>query len=278
MRAVHGLMVEIDKQNGYRSGTIQILHNSTEWQLHFVHNHLLTTRGGLSLDDQRWIVNKNETPLPMEELNKIFVKHLAKEFKKVATSDLKLSEETQNKLVMKISSSKHRVWCGDNQTKVEELLHYLSKFRFHVGLHRNGFAVTDDGQVELEGRAGTTHKLSADEFIKRFVKLIMPEKFQKIRNYGLYSNASRERLGIAKEIYYSEKENSDLPSKKVTKKTKLLEKIEEVTGKDPCLCKFCKNGQMIMMAIKEKGRRQLNFQWINVHPWIPIVKSMRKII
>lgn len=79
--------------------------------------------------------------------------------------------------------------------------------------------------------------LSADEFIRRFLLHVLPEKFMKIRYYGFLGNRNRkENIRICRELLgavYVESTKKDT-----------LELIKEVIGVDITLCPHCKKGQM----------------------------------
>jgi hypothetical protein len=75
-------------------------------------------------------------------------------------------------------------------------------------------------------------KLSADEFIRRFLIHILPRRFMKIRHYGLLGNRNKTiKLKICKQLTHT----------KILIKEKLstLQLILKITGRDITKCPKC---------------------------------------
>ena len=82
--------------------------------------------------------------------------------------------------------------------------------------------------------------LHAHEFMRRFLLHILPDKFVKIRHYGLLGNRSRKKLlDICREIL-------KVDFVQHVKKVKTWqEKLYETTGIDVTCCPSCCKGKMI---------------------------------
>ena len=85
--------------------------------------------------------------------------------------------------------------------------------------------------------------IKAHEFIRRFLLHILPDKFVKIRHYGILSNRNgRTKLKRCKEIL-------GISTKEIKKKKSWQELLLELTGKDPRKCSCCGVGKMITKEI-----------------------------
>jgi hypothetical protein len=90
-------------------------------------------------------------------------------------------------------------------------------------------------------------RLSADEFIRRFLLHVLPDGFQRIRYYGFLSNRYREEklehcrqlLGMA----------SAHPTTPATEPKDYRDRYEELTGVSLRLCPVCRRGQMIRLPL-----------------------------
>ena len=84
--------------------------------------------------------------------------------------------------------------------------------------------------------------LDAVEFIRRFLRHVLPDRFVKIRPYGLRSNRKRKvcvrrgkaLLGIASSV-----------AEGSTARATWQEIMERLTGTDPMCCPHCGQGKMV---------------------------------
>ncbi len=80
--------------------------------------------------------------------------------------------------------------------------------------------------------------VSAEEFIRRFLIHILPDRFMKIRHYGLMGNRNKtEKLGLCKRLTHTP----------VIERLKLSveELLLKLTGRDIRICPHCGAGNMI---------------------------------
>ncbi len=127
----------------------------------------------------------------------------------------------------------------------EKVLEYLARYVHRVGISNNRIldiskgAVTFSYRDRRDGDKLKTKKLEADEFIRRFLLHIMPDNYMRIRGYGFLSNSvKKKKLAICRNLL-----NAPEP-KKAEKKT-MVERLIELTGKDPTLCPKCQKGRLM---------------------------------
>ena len=85
-------------------------------------------------------------------------------------------------------------------------------------------------------------ELDVFEFIRRFLLHVLPNKYFKIRYYGLFSNCKRKkRIRVCKEILGDLTNDNEESSKGLSWEELLL----KLTGKDPRICPNCGKGLML---------------------------------
>jgi hypothetical protein len=84
------------------------------------------------------------------------------------------------------------------------------------------------------------------EFIRRFLLHLLPDRFVKIRHYGLLSNCSRKiKLQRCQKLLgVSIKEETEESPKETWQ-----DPLTRITGIDPRVCPFCGQGKMIQREI-----------------------------
>ena len=85
--------------------------------------------------------------------------------------------------------------------------------------------------------------LPGEEFLRRFLLHVLPDRFVRIRYYGLLANRHREKaLALCREVLPGS------PARKI-EKTDWREQLESLTGIDPMRCEVC--GQKALRLVGE---------------------------
>lgn len=80
----------------------------------------------------------------------------------------------------------------------KQVLKYLARYTHRVAISNARLVTVTQGKVAFrykdyaDGNEQKVLTLSADEFLRRFVQHVLPERFVKIRHYGLLANRRRE--------------------------------------------------------------------------------------
>jgi hypothetical protein len=83
--------------------------------------------------------------------------------------------------------------------------------------------------------------LTSDEFIRRFLLHVLPERYVRIRHFGLLANRNRkEAITLCREILGAEKTITKDNDKKET----WQEQLFRITGIDVTVCPICQKGKM----------------------------------
>jgi hypothetical protein len=162
---------------------LALLHTWTRAMLFHPHAHLLVSAGGFSQATQRWLVPKNPAFLvPVRALSVIFRAKIRDVFQQAKLLDqVPQTVWTQPWVV-------HCQHAGSGQ----KVLDYLGRYLFRVAISNSRLKAFDNAQVTFGYRDNRTQQprqvtLPAQQFIDRFLKHVLPQRFPKVRYYGLAS-------------------------------------------------------------------------------------------
>jgi hypothetical protein len=175
---------------GGQLAILAVLHTWTRALLYHPHAHLLVSAGGLSADGQHWMPAQNPAFLvPCFALSKIFRAKVCAGLKRLGLLD---------QLDPKLWEQKWVVHC-QHAGRGPKVLDYLGRYVFRVAISNSRLEAFDRGQVGFRYRDNRTHqlqhvRLSAEEFIRRFLQHVLPKGFVKVRTYGLWHAHARRKL------------------------------------------------------------------------------------
>ena len=148
---------------------------------------------------------------------------------------------------------------------------YLGQYTHRVAITNQRFLNIADGKVTFiakDYRDRAIKKpvtLDGVEFLRRFTMHILPQRFVKIRRFGIYNHTTKRNLElqfVPEEKPYIEK----LIKQKQPPETK-VERFTRLTGVNPCLCPICKTGKMLV--VRELPR-------IRSPAWFLLTKNLQK--
>lgn len=248
------------KHLGAVVGFIAVLHTWSQTLMDHPHLHCIVTGGGLSPDGTEWIPCKKDFFLPVKVMSRLFrgkfLAYLSEANKK---GKLKFpgkighmkQDGSFNGFLSDLYKQDWVVYCKRPFANAETVMDYLGRYTHRV-------AISNDRVVNMEGDRVTfryrdrsdnhTAKymtLDAEEFIRRFLMHILPDRFVKIRHYGILSNRNRhKKLGVAKTLLRVT--DPDISTDGDETWQDLLTRI---TGRDPRICPYCGKGRMVLKEI-----------------------------
>jgi hypothetical protein len=198
------------KHLGARIGITSVLHTWGSAMTHHPHVHMIVPGGGLSADGQSWIFCKPHFFLP--------VRVLAKLFRRVFLEKLVAAHEAGRLMffgdhsalsgadafaayLAPLRRTKWFVYAKRPFAGPGAVLAYLSRYTHRVALSNRRLIAADshgvtftykDYRIDGSGRHKTM-TLSPHEFIRRFLIHVLPKGFHRIRHYGLFASAERQR-------------------------------------------------------------------------------------
>ena len=228
------------------------------------HLHLVVTGGGLSPDGGRWVAARNSFLLPVRALSKIirgkFLEALEKAFRegRLRGRVACLEDPGQcQRLIRKLRRKKWVVYAKGAFGGSPKAYHYLSRYTHRVAISNHRLVSLAEGKVSFRARDNSRpgHQrlvtITAPEFIRRFLRHVLPPRFVKIRHYGLMAPANaRTKLEQARALLTLQAQGAiaeppnrkhDTPSETNT----WQDMLRALTGKDLTLCPNCGQGRII---------------------------------
>jgi predicted Zn-ribbon and HTH transcriptional regulator len=270
-RAAAETLLAFGRNNlGAVPGLTMVLHTwDQQLRAHF-HVHCLITGGGLALDGSRWIKSHPRYLFPVRALGKVFRGKFLDGLRRLydggelvlpaAVKDVAALAKPECFYAL-LSKLRHKPWVVYSKAPFagpEKLLAYLGRYTHRVALSNQRLISCSDGIVRFHYRDRKDRdtpkiaELPADEFLRRFLRHVLPKRFLRIRHYGLLANRrkaelferSRTHLGVAKPVE---------PAQKTT-----AQWILQLTGIDVTRCPRC--GSQALQRIDLPPLRPTPFQ------------------
>jgi hypothetical protein len=239
-------------------GFFAVLHTWGQNLLHHPHLHCVVPAGGLSADRKRWIACKKNFFLPVRVLSRLFRRVFLDDLA-VAFQNGKLSFHGSlthladpaafARLLDDARRCQWVVYAKPPFGGPEQVLRYLARYTNRIALSNNRILSIEDGNVTFswkdyrQGHQRKTTTLPAVEFIRRFLLHVVPDRFVRIRHFGLFANRQRrDNLALCRSLLATESSaTSPHPSG------------SPAIGQDgrllPQLCPLCHQGRMRQVQI-----------------------------
>ena len=246
-------------------GITAVLHTWGQTLLQHLHLHCIVTGGALSFDGQRWVRCAPGYLFDIVAVSAAFRDAFCAGLVRLAEQG-KLVGVEMAEVKATVATMQAKPWevFAKPFEKPEAVIDYLSRYVHAVAISNYRITHIADGQVRFsyhDNQDGGKQKeltLPAVEFIRRFLLHVLPERFVRIRYYGLHHSAARKtKLPRARALLGLPPE---LP--KITKLV-LAVWLETVLGEDLHRCHFC--GASGSMAYRgEVGDLPWVWLWLKV--------------
>ena len=238
-----------DKHLGAEIGFISILHTWGQNLMDHPHIHCIATGGGLSPKGY-WIPSRKKFLLPIKVMSRLFkgkylafLKELYLQGKLLFTGVIDYLKKDFQGLLNILYKKEWIVYCKPPFSTVNQVFDYIGRYTHRVAISNHRIKKVENDKVTYSYRDysdGNKNKLmtiDALEFIRRFLMHVLPQRFVKIRHYGLLSNRGRKtKLQRCKELIL------EMAQEQVST-------IIEETSQDILLgyyqCPVCKKGKLI---------------------------------
>jgi hypothetical protein len=263
-KAVSKTLIELGKDKehiGAQLGFIALLHTWGQNLMHHPHIHCIVPGGGLSDGANKWISSKKKFLIHVKVLSAHFKRNFIKLLKKAYYNDeLKFIGEVTNlgqkyifqDWIGKLLSLKWVVYSKPTFKKPQHVIEYLGRYTHRVAISNHRIVSMDDSKVTFKWRDykdNSKNKLmtvTAEEFIRRFLLHILPNKFVKIRHYGFLSNRNRkEKIGLCKKLIAIIINKKYIEPLTQYQKLNAYEFMLKIKGIDITVCPCCGSGKMI---------------------------------
>lgn len=249
------------KHLGASIGVIAILHTWSQTLMDHPHLHCIVTGGGLSPNGKRWIRCKGKFFIPVKVLSRVFrgkflayLKELRDKGRLSFPGNIASLKEhnTFDSLLTSLYGQEWVVYCKPPFHNVERVMDYLGRYTHRVAISNNRLVELEGDRVTFRYRDRNDNDtiklmtLEASEFIRRFLLHILPDRFVKIRHYGILSNRNRKTdlsrcmklLGV-----HGQHENTE------KHREPWQDLLTRITGMDPRICPYCGKGKMMFKEV-----------------------------
>jgi hypothetical protein len=243
---------------GAQLGFFCILHSWGQTLTHHPHLHCVAPGGGISLDGSCWVACPPRFFLPVRVLmcrfRKLYLRYLKQTF---AAGKLHFFGELQylsdpQRFARYLAPLRKRKWVVYAKAPFggpERVLDYLGRYTHRVAISNNRLQQLKDGQITFtykdykHEQRRKVMTLPVDEFLRRFLLHVLPDRFQRIRHYGFLGNRHRvENLTRCRELLA-------VPVPAPQPAVSYQDRAQQLTGHDPLQCPKCSRGKMVRIAL-----------------------------
>jgi len=247
-------LVNDPKHLGAKAGVIGILHTWGQNLMDHPHIHCVVTGGGLSPEGNRWVSCRKRFFIPVRVMSALFRGKFLAYLKETFNAgevifpggighlkEPHVFESFRKQFYYK----KWVVYCKPPFDGAKGVLQYLGRYTHRIAISNNRILTAEDDTVTFRWRDYSddnkqkTMTLKADEFIRRYLLHVLPNRYVRIRHFGLLANRSRkDNLTLCREL---------LGMCKTTEKEKKetwQEQLLRITGIDVTTCPVCQKGRM----------------------------------
>ena len=221
---------------GGRVGMVGVLHTWTRALIYHPHVHYIVTGGGLS-EKGEWKRSPEDFLVPVRALSVIFRAKFRDLLKKTDLFDQVDARVWKKEWVV------HSEGVGSGEAAFK----YLAPYVFRVAISNNRILKLEDGRVTFKYKDSATDQVkyatvSAEEFMRRFLQHVLPERFVKVRYYGLLSPGNRHLLKLAREALGARASGSSA-----------TREAGAGTQREPLRCSSCGNEMMLIGTLSARG-------------------------
>jgi hypothetical protein len=200
---------------GARTGVLAVLHTWGQALQFHPHVHCVVPGGGLSEDRTCWVGSRPDFFLPVRVLSRVFRgKFLAGlraacgdgRLRRSGRCGEEVAAEEFERLVSAAVRTDWVVYAKPPFGGPEVVLKYLARYTHRVAISDGRLLDFEDGVVRFRykdyahGDRKRVMRLSAREFVRRFLLHVLPAGFVRIRHYGILSNRHRhDDLALCRE-------------------------------------------------------------------------------
>ena len=258
--SVSETLLELAKDKKYLGAEIgftSILHTWGQNLMNHPHIHCIVPGGGLSLDKAKWIKSKKKFFIPVKVLSRKFRGKFLYYLNTLylnnkLTFPKSISELGSRNIFNEFKDSLYKkewiVYSKAPFSSAEYVLQYLGRYTHRVAISDNRIIKVDKNNVSFKWRDYKDNNkqkvmtLKAKEFIRRFTMHILPDRFVKIRHYGILGNRNKKlKFKRCLEIFRVKPRDDE--------KLSSAELFFKLTGIKIGMCKICEKGNLIEKGI-----------------------------
>ena len=232
-------------------GVTMVLHTWTrDLRLH-PHVHAIVTAGALARDGQSWMARPTFL-FPVAMMATVFrAKMIGELRRRHSRGALQIGEDPEafERLASQLASKRWVVYAKKPFRRSQYVLEYLGRYTHRAGFANSRILGVDGERVTFRTHGGLSTTLPAVELLRRFLLHSLPDGFQKIRHYGLYSGALVEsKLARARALLEATPVEPRAKQRNAGEATDWKGLLLETTGRDVDRCPGC-GGRLAHVAV-----------------------------
>jgi hypothetical protein len=248
--AVAETLLEVASQGlNATPGVLVVLHTWNQVLGFHPHLHCLITGGGLRLDHAAWVATRQNFLLPARILRRVFEAKLRHKLSQAAEKgQLAHSLATTRRLLWLSKSSKWRIYAKAPFAGPEQVLRYLGRYTHRIAISNARILALENGRVSFayrdrrNGNARAELTLEAPEFVRRFLRHVVPKRFVRVRHYGVLANPLKaELVPLCRRLLAT----GTLIAKTIESWQQIIRRL---TGVDPERCSRCGQGRYVVVS------------------------------
>jgi hypothetical protein len=199
------------KRLGAQLGITAVLHTWTRDLKFHPHIHCVVTGGGLNPDGDRWIAARRRYLFPAKVLSRLFRGKLLSAIERARRhGELHSPELTDPKAFARFKDTLYqKKWVAYAKAPfggASQVFNYLGRYTHRVALSNHRLLSINPEGICFVTRGRRTATLAPEQFIDRFLQHVLPERFVKIRHFGLLAAGNvNSRLEIARRLLSPER-------------------------------------------------------------------------
>jgi hypothetical protein len=197
------------KHLGARIGALAVLHTWGQTLTLHPHLHCVIPAGGFSLDGRRWLrARRRNFFLPVRVLGRYFRRRFLEMLRQTLRDDTAFRSRVEHveDLLVRATSKEWIVYAKRPFGGPEQVLGYLAAYTHRIAISERRIVGFDGDHVRFlykdyrDGDREKVMELDANEFLRRYLLHVLPERFVRIRHFGFLANRVRTRsLALARE-------------------------------------------------------------------------------
>ena len=220
------------------------------------HIHCIVTGGGLSSDGNRWISCRKGFFFPVRVMSTLFrgkfldlFKSCFKRGELVFPNGFCHLKDPGSFEIFRghLYHKKWVVYCKPPFDGAKGVIQYLGRYTHRIAISNNRILTIRDGNVSFLWRdyadndRQKTMTLKASEFIRRFLLHVLPDRYVRIRHFGLLANRNRKNnIALCRKILGCGK---NVINETVRQET-WQEQLFRICSIDVATCPACHKGKM----------------------------------
>ena len=235
---------------GVESSAVAVLHSLGQNLSLHPHIHCLVPAAGYALDGHwKTIGHSGQFLYPVHQLSDSFKAKFLNSLKRALRKENELTLFYNE--VQQAYKTKWVVHCEPSMATAEHVVKYLGQYTHRVAITNQRILNIADDKVTFiakDYRDRAIKKpvtLDGVEFLRRFTNHILPQRFVRIRRFGIYNHTVKRNLEL--QFVPDEKAYIETVIKRKQPPETNVERFTRLTGVNPCLCPVCKTAKMLVV-------------------------------